>query len=85
MNLEGFQYGGGGYTLGIFGWECAAGILEPLANTRARSKDFCYPILDLTPKIPPPPPPHPTVAVFQKLHQNRFDFFIFLTGNSRFP
>ena len=48
MNLEGFQYGGGGggYTLGIFGWECAAEILEPLANTRARSKDFCYPILD---------------------------------------
>ena len=27
---------GGGYTLGIFGWECAAGILESLANTRAR-------------------------------------------------
>ena len=40
---------------------------EPLAYTRARPSEFCYPILDLTPKIPPPPPPHPRVAVFQKL------------------
>ena len=43
--LEGFQYGGKD-TLGIFGWECAAGILEPLANTTARSSEFCYPIPD---------------------------------------
>ena len=25
----------------------------PLANTRASSTEFCYPILDLTPQIPP--------------------------------
>ena len=42
---------------------------------------------------PPPPPPNPRVAVFPKLlrsntvqpKQNRFDFFIFWSGNSRFP
>ena len=39
-------YPGGGGTLGILGWGCAAGTLEPLAYTRARSSEFCYPILD---------------------------------------
>ena len=29
---RGFNTAGGEYTLGIFGWECAAGILEPLAS-----------------------------------------------------
>ena len=38
--------GGGGGTLGISGWGCAAGTLEPLAYTRARSAEFCYPILE---------------------------------------
>ena len=38
--------GGGGDTLGLFGWGCAAGTLEPLAYTRASSSEFCYPILD---------------------------------------
>ena len=33
-------------TLEIFGWGCAAGILEPLAYTRASSADFCYPTLN---------------------------------------
>ena len=42
--LRTYMLGGG--TLGIFGWGCAAGILEPLAYTRARSSEFCYPILD---------------------------------------
>ena len=37
---------GGGGTLGLFGWGCAAGTLEPLAYTRASSSEFCYPILD---------------------------------------
>ena len=32
--------GGGGGTLGIFGWECAAGTIEPLAYTRASSAEF---------------------------------------------
>ena len=31
-------------TLGTFGWGCAAESLEPLAYTRARSSEFCYPI-----------------------------------------
>ena len=36
---------GGGGTLGISGWGCAAGPLEPLTYTRASSAEFCYPIL----------------------------------------
>ena len=39
-----FRPGGG--TLGISGWGCAAGILEPLTYTRASSAEFCYPILE---------------------------------------
>ena len=35
-----------GGTLGLFGWGCAAGTLEPLAYTGASSSEFCYPILD---------------------------------------
>ena len=42
---QGVEFGGGG-TLGIFGWGCADGTLEPLAYTRPRSSEFCYPILD---------------------------------------
>ena len=38
--------GGGGGTLGISGWGCAAGTLEPLPYTRASSAKFCYPILE---------------------------------------
>ena len=38
--------GGEGGTLGIFGWECAAGTLEPLFYTRASSAEFCYPLLE---------------------------------------
>ena len=37
--------GGGGGTLGISGWGCAAWTLEPLTYTRASSAEFCYPIL----------------------------------------
>ena len=50
-------------TLGIFGYGCAAGALEPLAYIRASSAEFCYPTLNLIPQIPP----YPRVAVFQKL------------------
>ena len=32
-------------TLGISGWGCATGTLEPLAYTRASSAEFCYSIL----------------------------------------
>ena len=38
--------GGWGGTLGISGWGCAAGTLEPLTYTRASSAEFCYPILE---------------------------------------
>ena len=38
-------------TLGISGWGCAAGTLEPVAYTRASSAEFCYPILEQTPPI----------------------------------
>ena len=37
---------GGGGSLGISGWRCAAGTPEPLAYTRASSAEFCYPILE---------------------------------------
>ena len=37
---------GGGGTLGISGWGCAADTLEPLTYTRASSAEFCYPILE---------------------------------------
>ena len=43
--------GGGGVTLGISRWGCAAGTLEPLAYTRASSAEFCYPILEQIPPI----------------------------------
>ena len=36
----------GGGTVGISGWGCAAGSLEPLTFTRASSAEFCYPILE---------------------------------------
>ena len=36
----------GGDTLGISGWGCAAGTLEPLTYTRASSAEFGYPILE---------------------------------------
>ena len=45
--------GGGGVTLDIFRWGCAAGNLEPSAYTRLGSVVFCQPIGDLTPKILP--------------------------------
>ena len=35
-----------GGTLGISGWGCAAGTLEPLTYTRASSAEFCYPTLE---------------------------------------
>ena len=44
--MVGLVPGCGGDTLGLFGWGCAAGTLEPLAYTRASSSEFCYPILD---------------------------------------
>ena len=56
-------YPGGGGTLGISGWRYAAGTLEPLTYTIASSAEFCYPILELTPQIPP----ILGEAVFQKL------------------
>ena len=38
--------GGGGGTLGISGWGCAAGTLRPLTYTGASTAEFCYPILE---------------------------------------
>ena len=42
---------------------CAAGTLKPLAYSRARSSEFCYPLLGGAPQNTP----YPRVAVFQKL------------------
>ena len=71
---------GGRGTLKLFEWGCAAGILEPLAYTRASSSELCYPILDLTPQPLPP-----RVAVFQKQvsslaqsSQNKTDLIFFI-------
>ena len=44
MEIDGICIPGG--TLGISGWGCAAGTLEPLTYTRANSAKFCYPILE---------------------------------------
>ena len=48
-------YNPGGGTLGISGWGCAAGTLEPSAYTRASSAKFCS------------NQPYRRLAVFQKL------------------
>lgn len=40
-NASSYDPGG---TLGISGWGCADGTLEPLAYNRASSGEFCYPI-----------------------------------------
>ena len=40
------RFPGGGGTLGITGWGCAARTLEPLTYARATSAKFCYPILE---------------------------------------
>ena len=46
---DNFESRGG--TLGISGWGCATGTLEPLTYTRASSAEFCYPILEQTAPI----------------------------------
>ena len=48
----------GGGTLGISGWGCATGTLEPLTYTRASSAKFCYPT-----RVNSQSPPYPRVAV----------------------
>ena len=45
-NLSGSIAIARGGTLGISGWGCAAGTLEPLTYNRASSAEFCYPILE---------------------------------------
>ena len=52
--------GGGGGTLGIFGWGCADGTVEPLAYTRASSAELCYSNLFWS-KLPKSP--YPRVAL----------------------
>ena len=44
--IVGARWGEGGGALGISGWGCAAGALEPLTYTRASSAEFCYPMLE---------------------------------------
>ena len=67
--VGGELFHGGGGTLGLFGWGCASGTLEPSAYTYTRAAQ------------PPPHPPLSSVAVFQKLlrspakfRQNKTDF-----------
>ena len=60
---EGFFFGGG--SLEILVWECASGTSEPLVYTRPISAEFCYPLLELTPKHPP----YPRVTIFQKIQR----------------
>ena len=43
--------GGGVGTLGLFGWRCVTGTMEPLAYTRATSAEFSYPTLIKSPPI----------------------------------
>ena len=44
LGLQVARARGGGGTVGISGWGCAAGSQEPLTFTRASSAEFCYPI-----------------------------------------
>ena len=44
--LDCLDLGWGGGTLGISGWGCVAGTLEPLTYTRASSAEFYYLILE---------------------------------------
>ena len=37
---------GGGGSLGISGWGCAAETLEPLTYTTASLAKFCYPLVE---------------------------------------
>ena len=39
LSLNPLRGGGGGFTLGLFGWGCAAGTLKPLAYTRPTIMD----------------------------------------------
>ena len=55
--------GGGKGTLGISGWGCAAGTLEPLAYTKA---SFSWIFLPYS-RVNSPNHSYPRVAVFQKL------------------
>ena len=80
--VGGELFHGGGGTLGLFGWGCASGTLEPSAYTYTRAAQ------------PPPAPTSilsgcfpETTEVTSKVQakQNRFPFFIFLSGNSQFP
>ena len=57
------QQPGGGGTLGISGWGCAARTLKPLAYARA---SFIWILLPYT-RVNSPNHSYPTVAVFQKL------------------
>ena len=54
---------GEGATLGISGWGCAAGTMEPLAYTRA---SFSWILLPYT-RVNSPNHSYPRIAVFQKL------------------
>ena len=51
------RQGGGVGTLGISGWGCAAGTLEPLIYTRTSSSKICYI------RVNSPNSPYPKVAV----------------------
>ena len=67
--------------------------IPPVAQARASLAEFSYPIYTRI-NSPNPPSLYPRVAVFQKLltgvistvqpKQNRFEFFMFLSGNSLF-
>ena len=54
MPIPGAHNLGGGGSLVIFEWGCAAGTLAPLVYTRACSREFCYPSTRLN-----SPNPHP--------------------------
>ena len=63
LSIRKMTWGG---TLGISGWDCAAGILELLAYTRASSAEFCQPTCIYT-RVNSSNHSFPRLAVFQKL------------------
>ena len=59
LSLNPLRAGGGGGTLGLFGWGCAAGTLKPLAYTRPTIMDKSLgTLLRFWGKFQPLPSPH---------------------------
>ena len=78
---------GGGGTLGLFGWGCAAGTMKPLAYTRPTIMDKSLGTLlrfwGVFQFTQVQPPPHPTNNVARVFIQNFFLSTLYRVGGVR--